>query len=378
MIDRILKETIEKHLFTGKAIILMGSRQTGKTSLLEQLFPKNDDTIWLNGDDIATQTLMENMSAARLQQILGGKRLLIIDEAQRIKDIGLRMKLVTDQIKDVQLVATGSSSFELANRLNEPLTGRKWEYRMFPLSFAEMAKHHGLLNELTLIPHRMVYGYYPEVVTSAGNEIEVLRQLTDSYLYRDLFALDNVKKSDKLVLLLKALAYQVGSQISYSELAGTVGIDAKTVETYINVLEKAYIIFRLPSYSRNMRSELKHSKKIYFYDNGVRNALISGFSQVENRMDTGALWENFVVAERMKYNEYYSHWCNTYFWRTQEQKEIDYLEEYYGQLHAYEFKYNPKKQVAAPKSFIAAYPDAEYNVITPDNIEQFVMPPSNH
>lgn len=376
MIDRILKETIEKHLFTGKAIILMGSRQTGKTSLLEQLFPKNDDTIWLNGDDIATQTLMENMSAARLQQILGGKRLLIIDEAQRIKDIGLRMKLVTDQIKDVQLVATGSSSFELANRLNEPLTGRKWEYRMFPLSFAEMAKHHGLLNELTLIPHRMVYGYYPEVVTSAGNETEVLRQLTDSYLYRDLFALDNVKKSDKLVLLLKALAYQVGSQISYSELAGTVGIDAKTVETYINVLEKAYIIFRLPSYSRNMRSELKHSKKIYFYDNGVRNALISGFSQVENRMDTGALWENFIVAERMKYNEYYGHWCNTYFWRTQEQKEIDYLEEYDGKLHAYEFKYNHKKQVTVPKNFTAVYPDAEFNVITPDNIERFVLPPS--
>lgn len=374
MIERILKETIENHLFTGKAIILMGSRQTGKTSLLEQLFPRNDDTIWLNGDDIATQTLMENMTTVRLQQLLGGKRLLIIDEAQRIKDIGLRMKLVTDQIKEVQLVATGSSSFELANRLNEPLTGRKWEYHMFPLSFAEMAKHHGLLNELALIPHRMIFGYYPEVVTSAGNEIEVLRQLTDSYLYRDLFALDSVKKSDKLLLLLKTLAYQIGSQVSYTELAGTIGIDAKTVEAYINVLEKAYIIFRLPSYSRNMRSELKHSKKIYFYDNGVRNALISGFSQVENRTDSGALWENFVVAERMKYNEYYSHWCNTYFWRTQEQKEIDYLEEYNGQLHAYEFKYNPKKQVAAPKSFIAAYPDAEFTVITPDNVEQFLLP----
>ena len=376
MIERIIKETIKDHLFTGKAIILMGSRQTGKTSLLEQLFPKNDDTVWLNGDDIATQTLMENMSTARLQQLLSGKKLLIIDEAQRIKDIGLRMKLVTDQIKDVQLVATGSSSFELANRLNEPLTGRKWEYHMFPLSFAEMAKHHGLLNELSLIPHRMVFGYYPEVVTSAGNEIEILRQLTDSYLYRDLFALDNVKKSDKLVLLLKALAYQIGSQITYSELAGTIGIDAKTVETYINVLEKAYIIFRLPSYSRNMRSELKHSKKIYFYDNGVRNALISGFSQVENRMDTGALWENFIIAERMKYNEYYGHWCNTYFWRTQEQKEIDYLEEYDGKIHAYEFKYNPKKQVSAPKSFTATYPDAEFQVITPYNIEQFVLPPS--
>ena len=372
MIDRILKETIEKHLFTGKAIILMGSRQTGKTSLLEQLFPKNDDTIWLNGDDIATQTLMENMSAARLQQILGGKRLLIIDEAQRIKDIGLRMKLVTDQIKDVQLVATGSSSFELANRLNEPLTGRKWEYRMFPLSFAEMAKHHGLLNELTLIPHRMVYGYYPEVVTSAGNEIEVLRQLTDSYLYRDLFALDNVKKSDKLVLLLKALAYQVGSQISYSELAGTVGIDAKTVETYINVLEKAYIIFRLPSYSRNMRSELKHSKKIYFYDNGVRNALIGDYKPLELRNDTGALWENYIIAERLKHNAYNSFYGKSYFWRTQQQQEIDYIEDIDGVLHTYEFKWNNSKHPRLTDTFAKNYPNHTFTVVSPENYQSFV------
>ena len=373
MIQRILKENIEKQLFKGKAIILLGSRQTGKTTLLEDLFPKNEETLWLSGDDIDTQDLLSGMNAVRLRNLLGGKRLLIIDEAQRIKDIGLRMKLVTDQIKEVQLVATGSSAFELSNRLNEPLTGRKWEYKCYPISFAEMVKHHGLLDELRLLPHRLVYGYYPEVVSSPGNEELILRQLTDSYLYKDIFAIDRIKKSDKLVSLLKALAYQVGSQVSYSELANTVGIDAKTVETYIDVLEKAYIIFRLPSLFRNKRNELKHSKKIYFYDNGVRNALISAFAQVENRTDTGALWENFIISERLKHNEYNFHWCNKYFWRTHEQQEIDYIEEYDGKLHAYEFKYKPRKKVSEPKAFSSAYPDSEFKVITPDNIEEFLL-----
>ena len=223
-----------------------------------------------------------------MYSLLGEKRVLVIDEAQRVKDIGLRMKVVTDQMPDVQLVATGSSSFELANRLNEPLTGRKWEYKLYPLSFGEMVAHHGLLTERRLLPHRLVYGYYPEVVTSVGNEQRVLKELTDSYLYKDVLTLGQVKKSDKLVALMQALSYQVGSQVSYSELANTVGIDVKTVESYIDVLEKSYIIFRLPSFSRNMRNELKNSKKIYFYDNGIRNSLIANFSQVEMRTDVGA------------------------------------------------------------------------------------------
>lgn len=373
MIQRILFEKIKDQLFKGKAILLIGSRQTGKTSLLHSLFPKDDDVVWLNGDDIGVQSMVSQINTDQWRMVIGDKKILVIDEAQQINDIGLRMKLVTDQLKDVQLIATGSSAFELANRLNEPLTGRKWEYKIYPLSYGEMVKHHGLISERNLLNHRLVYGYYPEVVTSPGKERDVLRMLTDSYLYKDVLSFGGIKKSDKLITLLQALSYQVGSQVSYSELSKIVGLDGKTIETYIDILEKSYIIFRLPSYSRNLRNELKHSKKIYFYDNGVRNALISNFMPVQQRTDVGALWENFVVSERIKHNEYCGHWCNRYFWRTHKQKEIDYIEEYDGKLFAYEFKYNPRKAAVMPKDFAQAYPDATFKEITPTNIEEFVM-----
>ena len=373
MITRELEEIIRNQLFKGKAIILMGSRQTGKTSLLHTIFAQREDVVWLNGDDIGVQSTIAQINTDRWRMVIGDKRVLIIDEAQQISDIGLRMKLVTDQIKDVQLIATGSSSFELANRLNEPLTGRKWEYRLYPLSFAEMVRHHGLISERNLLEHRLIYGYYPEVVTSPGDEQKVLESLTDSYLYKDVLAFGGVKKSSKLTLLLQALAFQVGSQISYSELSRTVGIDAKTVETYIDILEKAYIVFRLSSFSRNLRTELKHSKKVYFYDNGVRNAVISNFSPVQQRTDIGALWENFVISERLKRNEYKQHFCNRYFWRTHSQKEIDYIEEYDGKLHTYEFKYNPRKAASLPKDFGATYPECTFSEITPSNMEEFIL-----
>ena len=373
MITRELEEIIRNQLFKGKAIILMGSRQTGKTSLLHTIFAQREDVVWLNGDDIGVQSTIAQINTDRWRMVIGNKRVLIIDEAQQISDIGLRIKLVTDQIKDVQLIATGSSSFELANRLNEPLTGRKWEYRLYPLSFAEMVRHHGLISERNLLEHRLIYGYYPEVVTSPGDEQKVLESLTDSYLYKDVLAFGGVKKSSKLTLLLQALAFQVGSQISYSELSRTVGIDAKTVETYIDILEKAYIIFRLSSFSRNLRTELKHSKKVYFYDNGVRNAVISNFSPVQQRTDIGALWENFVISERLKRNEYKQHFCNRYFWRTHSQKEIDYIEEYDGKLHTYEFKYNPRKAASLPKDFGATYPECTFSEITPSNMEEFLL-----
>lgn len=373
MIQRILKEQIKSQMFKGKAIVLMGSRQTGKTSLLVEIFPSEQDALWLSGDDVDVQGMMENMTAQRMRMLLGDRKAIVIDEAQRIKDIGLRMKVITDQMKDVQLVATGSSAFELANRLNEPLTGRKWEYQLYPLSFAEMVAHHGLLTEKRLLTHRLVYGYYPEVVTSIGNERNVLKMLADSYMYKDVLAMGNIKKSDKLLTLLQAIAFQVGDQVSYSELASIVGIDVKTVESYIDVLEKCYIIFRLPSLSRNLRNELKNNRKIYFYDNGIRNALISNFSQMELRTDSGALWENFAISERIKFTAYNQLWCNRYFWRTHEQKEIDYVEDSDGNLSAFEFKYNPKKKVTVPKHFAEAYPDARFKVITPDNFEEFVL-----
>ena len=373
MIARLLQKTIENQLFKGKAIILMGSRQTGKTSLLHQMFPREEDAIWLNGDDIGVQNMLSNINTDQWRMVIGNKKVLIIDEAQRINDIGLRMKLVTDQMKDIQLIATGSSAFELANRVNEPLTGRKWEYRLYPLSYAEMVNHHGLISEHNLLPQRLVYGYYPEVVTSPGNERKVLESLTDSYLYKDILSFGGLKKSEKLTTLLQAIAFQIGSQVSFAELSRTVGLDGKTIESYIEILEKAYIIFRLSSFSRNLRNELKHSKKIYFYDNGVRNAVISNLDPIHQRNDVGALWENFVISERIKRNEYRGHRCNRYFWRTHQQKEIDYLEEYDGKLYAYEFKYNPRKEAKVPKDFAETYPGTTFKEITPDNSDEFLL-----
>lgn len=373
MIQRFLTQKIDDYLHKGKAILLLGGRQIGKTTLLQQLFLENDDIIWLNGDELDVQAMFSNTSADRLRNIFGNKKIVVIDEAQRISDIGLRMKLITDQIKDVQLIATGSSAFELANVVNEPLTGRKWEFKMYPLSFAEMVAHHGLLKEKRLLPQRLVYGYYPEVVTSEGNERKILKYLTDSYLYKDILTFNKIKKSDALIKLLQALAYQVGSQVSYNELSQIVGIDSKTVEVYIQLLEQCYIIFRLPSFSRNMRNELKNSKKVYFYDNGIRNALISNFSPIEIRTDTGALWENFIISERLKFAEYNDVWSNRYFWRTKEQNEIDYIEERDGTLYAYEFKFNPKKKVKIPNSFLQNYPTAVCKEITPENMEDFIL-----
>lgn len=373
MINRFLEQNIRTKQLKPKAIIIMGSRQVGKTTLLKTMYPENEDCIWFYGDDSDTQALFSNINSTRLRSIIGQHKTIVIDEAQRIKDIGLKMKIITDQMPDIQLVATGSSSFELSNQLNEPLTGRKWEYQMFPLSFGEMVEHHGLQTELRMLPQRMVYGYYPEVVTSTGIEKQILKQLSDSYLYRDLLSLGSIKKPEKLTLLLQALAYQIGSQVSYNELAKTIGLDSKTVETYIQLLEKSYVIYRLRAFSRNGRSELKNSRKIYFYDNGIRNALISNFSPIENRIDVGALWENFIITERIKKLNLQDIWCNYYFWRTKEQKEIDFIEEKDGLLSAFEFKYNERQKTKLPSTFASTYPTATFDVISPSNIEDFLL-----
>lgn len=373
MITRSLEKTITEKLFKGKAILLMGARQVGKTTLLKKIVKDNDKTLWLNGDEPDVQALFLNMSAVRLKALLGQRNILVIDEAQRIENIGLRLKLITDSIPEVQLIATGSSSFELASKVNEPLTGRKWEYKMFPLSFFEMVKHHGLLKEKRLLPHRLLFGYYPDVVNHQGEEKEVLKELSDSYLYKDLLTWEKIQKPDKLVKLLQALAYQVGNQVSYNELGQICGLDSKTIEKYIVLLEQAFVVFRLGSFSRNLRNELKSSKKIYFYDNGIRNALIANFNQVEMRTDVGALWENFLVSERMKYIAYSQKWINKWFWRTKQQQEIDYLEESDGTLCAYEFKWNPKTKFRVPLTFKKTYPKATINIIHRDNFEPFLM-----
>ena len=374
MITRDIERNILPLLGKGKAIIVMGARQVGKSTLLQQMLGDRKDVVWMNGDDLDIQELFRDMSSTRIRAILGNNLFLVVDEAQRIPDIGLRLKLITDQIPQVQVIATGSSSFELASKVNESLTGRKREFKMFPLTFGEMVRHTNFLEESRMIPHRMVYGYYPEVVTNPGDERSVLKELSDSYLYKDILSLDSINKPDKLVRLLKALALQIGSQVSYNELGQLIGLDSKTVERYVDVLEKSFIIFRLNSFSRNLRNELKTSRKVYFWDLGIRNAVIGNLAQVENRADTGDMWENFVIAERMKQNIYKNSFAQSWFWRTRQQQEIDYLEEEDGRLLAFEFKWNERKgNVKCPDSFMNSYPHAEFKAITPKNIEEFLM-----
>jgi len=372
MIERILEKQILAKINTNKAIIILGSRQVGKTTLLKSLFENSSETIWLNADEPDIQAIFANISSKRFEAIIGNKKMIIIDEAQRIPDIGLKMKLITDQLPSIQLIATGSSAFELSNKLHEPLRGRKWEFKMYPISFQEMVNHHGLLNEIRLIPHRLVYGFYPDVVNHKGNEKEILKQLSDSYLYKDLLMMDQIKKPSALVKLLQALALQIGSQVSYHELAQKCGLDGKTVEKYMMLLEQSYIIFRLASFSRNQRNELKKSRKVYFFDNGIRNSLIANFEHIENRTDIGALWENYLVSERIKYLAYQQKWVNNLYWRTTEQQEIDYVEEENGQLSAFEFKWNPKTKGSVPISFRKTYPAATINWIHRENFETFL------
>ena len=374
MITRSIEENILPLLGGRKAIIIMGARQVGKSTLLSQMLGNRKDVIWMNGDEPDIQDLFQDMTSTRIKTILGNKKILAIDEAQRIPNIAIRLKLITDQIPEVQVIATGSSSFELANKVNESLTGRKREFKMFPLTFGEMAKHTSFLEESRLIPHRMIYGYYPEIVANPGDERATLKELTDSYLYKDILTLESIKKPDKLTRLLKALALQIGSQVSYNEIGNLIGLDSKTVEKYIDILEKSFIIFRLASYSRNQRNELKSSRKIFFWDLGIRNAIIGNLSQIENRTDTGELWENFVIAERLKKNAYSGSFAQSYFWRTRQQNEIDYIEEEDGKLSSFEFKWNDRKaNVKCPEVFKNAYPETIFKVITPKNIEEFLM-----
>ncbi len=373
MIIRRIKGLVEKRLHTGKAIILLGARQVGKTTILRQLTKgKEEETLWLNGDETDVQLLFENASVERFKSVFGKSKYVVIDEAQRIADVGLRLKLITDGIPEIQLLISGSSSFDISNALNEPLTGRKWEFQLFPISFGEMVNHTQILTETRMLPHRLVFGYYPDVVNHLGDEFEVLNQLVDSFLYKDILMLEQLKKSEAVVKLLKALAYQVGSQVSYNELGQLCGLNSRTVEKYIHILEKTFVIFRVGSFSRNLRNELKKSHKIYFYDLGVRNALINNFSIMEKRSDQGQLWENFIIAERIKFLHYSRRKVNFWFWRTSDQLELDWVEEENGEIRGFEFKYGITSKAKIPKAFTSNYPEAKTKIITPQNMHEFI------
>lgn len=373
MYSRYLREKIERRLGSGKAIVVIGPRQVGKTTLIESIL-ETKDYLLLNGDDPKTRSLLTKPNTEQIRTILGKYKFVFIDEAQRIEGIGLTMKIITDRFKDVQLFVSGSSSFDLGNKINEPLTGRKWEYQLFPISWEEFENYHGYLNAEQQLENRLLYGFYPDVLNNVGDEISILRNLVNSYLYKDILSYADIRKPEVLEKLVQALALQLGSEVNYSELAQTVNVDKNTISKYIDILQKGYIIFKLSSFSRNVRNEIKTNKKIYFYDNGVRNMVIGNFNPLDLRTDKGALWENFLISERMKQIEYKQSLARTYFWRTKQQQEVDFVEENSGKIIGYEFKWNKKKTTRLPKTFVESY-HAESNVIDRDNFREFVIIP---
>jgi len=368
MYSRILENIITKKFNSGKAIVIVGARQVGKTTLLKKIL-KDKEYLFLDADDPTTRSLLSNPNTEQIRTILSDNKIVFLDEAQRIQGIGLTLKIITDQFKDVQLLVSGSSSFDLGNELNEPLTGRKWEYELFPISWEEYENKIGFIKSEQL-ENRLLYGSYPEVINNQGNEKETLKNLVNSYLYRDILAFSDIRRPEVLEKLIQALALQIGSEVNYNELSQIVGINKITVQKYIEILEKSYIVFRLNSFSRNLRNEIKQNRKIYFYDNGIRNIIIGNFNQLDLRTDKGALWENFLISERRKQNNYKDTFSKMYFWRTKQQQEIDFVEEKDGNIYAFEFKWN-NKNAKVPEKFIETY-NAKVSVIDKNNFREFV------
>lgn len=372
MIHRAIVPSILSSFGRKKVVVLLGARQVGKTTLLDELRQRGSHVLRLNCDNMDEAIQIEKRSSTELRNLLSPYDMVFIDEAQRVKDIGLTLKMIGDLKLDTQVIATGSSSLNLADEINEPATGRLTEFKLYPLSLGELAADRSELEERRMLPQRMVYGLYPEVVTDFGFAKRTLTDLTNNYLYKDLFMYKGIKKPVVLQKLTRALALQLGCEVSYNELSNLLGVDKETVENYIYLLEQCFVVFQLDSFSRNARNEIKKGKKIYFYDNGVRNALLANFAPLELRTDAGALWENLMVSERMKRNAYRQSYAITHFWRTRTQSEIDLVEEEDGQLRTFEFKWRPTRQCRQPRAFAEAYPGSTFEVVTPDNFWDFV------
>lgn len=373
-IKRDISKYIEQDLFKGKIIIIYWPRQVWKTTLsLEFLKKYSDNSSYYNCDEPDIRDAFTWKTSTWLKSFIWNKDFIVIDEAQRVENIWLTLKLLIDNFPMMQIIATGSSSFELANKINEPLTWRKYEYYLYPFSISELKQKYSDLEIKRILWERLIFWTYPVVFDKWNNEkIRDLKILADSYLFKDIFSFWNIKKPDLLIKLLKALALQIWNQVSYTELAGLVWIDKNTIESYISILEQAFIIFRLNSFSTNLRNEIKFSKKIYFYDNWIRNALINNFNDLSLRQDVWALWENFIILERQKYLQNSMLYRNTYFRRNYAQNEIDYIEEYDSKLDSYEFKWWQKK-AKVPKNFLDSYPRSNFKVINQDNFLDFVL-----
>ena len=360
MITREIEKLIAKRMFSGKAILVIGARQIGKTTSLLTLLQGYDNVLILDGDDRVTRESLKDPSTEQIKSIIGNHKIIFIDEVQRIINIGLTAKIIVDKFKDVQLLMSGSSALEIKNQLSESLTGRKWEYFMYPVSWHELEITEGYIKTLQQLELRLIYGMYPEIINYPSEEKDRLKQLIDSYLYKDLLSFYNIRKPDVLEKLLQALAFQTGSEV-----------DKNTIKNYIDILEKGFIIFTLNGYSRNLRNELKFAKKIYFWDNGVRNTIVNNFNPLSMREDKGIIWENFIISERMKRNNYVNPFIKSYFWRTTSQQEIDYIEEIDGKLTAYEIKWNENAKIKKLYSFTEAY-NAEVQIIHNKNFNEFL------
>ncbi|MFZ1750622.1 MAG: ATP-binding protein [Saprospiraceae bacterium] len=372
MIRRIIRHRIEQTLSSGKSVLLLGPRQVGKTTLLMDIHSENPASMYLDCDEPDVRSILTDASSTKLRAYLGTQKLVIIDEAQRVKNIGLTLKLIIDKLKDIKLIVSGSSALELSSDINEPLTGRKIEILMNGISYQEMVDDHGRIAEQRLIETRLIYGMYPEVITFPDRAEILLRELTSGYLYKDVFNYQDVRKPELLHNLTEALARQIGSEVSYNELAQLLASDPSTIGRYIDLLEKSMVVFRLRSFSRNLRNELKKSRKIYFYDTGVRNAIVGDFRPMSLRSDAGHLWENYMVSERVKMNMNLGLYCNQYFWRTRQQQEIDYIEEANGAIRAYEFKYRKVKLSKFSKSFTDEYHPVSTETINTTNFHEFL------
>lgn len=372
-VQRRIESQIIGDFFKGKVIVILGARQVGKTTLLRRIESNiADPVLWLDGENADVQLLFQNFNNEKAKHIAGNHRVLVIDEAQKIKEIGSVLKIYVDYHPNIQVIASGSSAFELRNVLHEPLTGRKYEYQLFPLSFGEMVNHTDYFHEQRQLHQRLRYGYYPEIATNTEDTERLLRFLSESYLYKDIFLFSGIKKPERMLELLKLLAWQLGSEINYHELSKTLKIDNQTIESYIALLVQSFVVYKLPAYHTNQRNELKKSKKVYFNDLGIRNALINDFRPVELRSDAGSLFENFMINEIRKLNIYCNYFANAYFWRNTEQKEIDLILDKNNHLNVYEFKWNPLKTPRLSKSFSNIYSNYTYRVINQGNFGVFL------
>ena len=373
LIKREIQEKIEKDLWKGKIVIIYGARQVGKTTLVNQILKKySEKSEYYNCEESDVAEGLSAGTSTALKNFFGEKKLVILDEAQKIRDIGIKLKLLVDNYPEMQIVATGSSSFELANIINEPLTGRFYSYQLYPFSLFELKQIYSETEVNRLLERFLRLGLYPEITKLGEQEAQKqISLIANNYLFKDIFTFQEVRNPEVLIKLAQMLALQLGNEVSLDELSNSLGVSIETVERYIILLERAFVIFRLPTFSRNLRTEIKKSRKIYFYDCGIRNALIRNFNPPSLRSDVGALWENFCLVERIKANQRKDLSPNQYFWRTYSQKEIDYLEDQNGRLSTFEFKWN-KKKTKTPKEFLDAYKNAEFEVVSRENYLEFL------